>query len=575
MLSKLQEDIIRNRIKDPPKDLEVYKTGTYDITKDLDQLPDIKEATKLLHDAISNKKPIILSIDIDCDGITSGVVGWYSLLKIFNVPKELIKLCIGTRSEGRGVTEKIVSRVIKIVDKLELNNIEHHDEFLLITSDHGSTDNDRYITLKHLYPKCHIIVTDHHEVEEEGYPHLADAFINTQRPNTNFSKCICGCATVFLLYLKTYIDYYKGSIKDFKIVMPYVSLATVVDMMSMDDMLNRYLVKEGVKIVNEEPDFNFQTMKKLLGLPDVLNFRDFSITIGPLINTGNRLGTEEFTLLSFVLEDEDKSLQCFNYINNMNKLRKAKTVDATTEATSSFEVMSIEEHGCVGIIHHDVNLCGPVASSISQIYGRPSLCLGITSNDFAVGSARTTNSIDVLNIIRTAGINLNLDIQANGHKTACGIKFRIHSPEDIPNFRKEFGRLVTEELDKLSTISTGPEFVLKQDELTLDKVNEIMDIGPYGINFELPLLGTDDTMVIKSIIPIKTFFKITFSLTNGESIEGMIFFKTKLSNGVNYGNFRSRIKVGCRCYVNFHLVSNFYRNKLSPSLEIVDIIPIY
>ena len=148
-MTHLQEEIIRRRITDD--ELNVLYEGnienvldykSFDIYKDLDKLKDVDIASNLIQDAIKNNKHICISADYDTDGIPSLATVSYILFNMLKVNKENVSVIVGGRTYGRGVCTHVLNKL------KGLKTAKGKDIDLLITIDHGSTDQNSYRQLK-------------------------------------------------------------------------------------------------------------------------------------------------------------------------------------------------------------------------------------------------------------------------------------------------------------------------------------------------------------------------------------------------------------------------------------------
>lgn len=171
---------------------------------DLNLIEDIDNGSKLLHKHISNNNHIALVTDSDMDGITSAYVLYKGLIEIFDVPKSKITVIINKRTNGNGITEKLLAT---IMDSHERSKID-----LILTADHASSNG---ISIGKLRDKgIDVIVTDHHLVPETDNAFNANVFINPQKDKSDLYKRISGCAVAYFLLVNTktmYNDIYEDS----------------------------------------------------------------------------------------------------------------------------------------------------------------------------------------------------------------------------------------------------------------------------------------------------------------------------------------------------------------------------
>lgn len=566
-ITELQKKILEKRLieRDERFQLEDYfYTPENKIIKTYEPMKDIQESAKLINNHIQNKNIIIIATDIDCDGINSGAMGYYFFNKIMSIEDKNIKLVISSRKFARGFN----SDLMKKIDIILKDNI--NSKGIIITADMGSYDNENYKLFKNKYPYLDIVVTDHHEIPENNYPTEANYVINPQRKDNIFGKKLCGCGVLFMLLYEIYKlnnDKESSFIDLGEQLLPFVSIATIVDMMSMKDIFNRYLIRKGLLSGNENNNRNYVNYKSLLNIPNDITYKDCSSLIGPLLNTANRVSAEEFCLASLISKDDDRSLKFLEYIQSLNKIRKKNTDICLNNFLTSYDYKY--QNSYIGVIDSNMFISGSVASAISGMYLKPSIIFLNNNRDTLSGSARSgVDGLNVLDTIKSLPSDIVIDVA--GHKSACGVSIYKNKLEE---FRELFDKKIEEELNKLVLPTYDPEIILSHNDITINKAFEIMSVGPYGIDFPEPIITTGEPMIIKDLVPIRNFYKIVFVLANGNLITGIHFFRTNSKYNISSMNIRDIIKPGMKVQVLFYLGIDYYKRDPEPQLEIIDIIP--
>ena len=570
-MSTIVETIIKNRISDD--DLEYYYGDIdnllnykYDLITDLNTIRDMDKASDIINTTIENKGLIVIIGDIDQDGILGSYCIYTSLIDYMCSGKDNVKLIIGTRKEGRGINRYVLDKLYKLVNLLK------REPALIITVDHGSTDEPSYREIKSKFKNTKLIVTDHHTVEYDRYPKSADAFINVHRRDNEYDKHISGCVTGFLVMYYTYYKYCNADMSIFNHILPYAGLSTIGDVMSMKAPINRYLVNEAIRLLNntEDLDDNFVSFKDILKLQPTITYKDFGMSIAPFINTGNRMGCEEYALLSLVIEDINKKHELMDYIARLNKVRKDTTREITQQVMFSPEVTNYN-YGNVVSINSNAMIAGPVAGNLSGLLKRPIICVGGVDRDVYNGSGRCdVPGVSILEILREIQEeNEGVIKQANGHKGACGVT--IYG-DKLDVFRDLFNKKSEEMLKDIVIEPVEAEMILEHKDINMYTYGQVMKVSPYGLNWEEPIFRSNGLKVI-SMFKIKTFYKITFQLDDGYIIEGMYFFRHISKIGLNHLNLKDMIKEKSYVDVLYNISTNYYNSRYSIQLEIVDIRP--
>lgn len=574
-MTHLQEEIIRKRITDEELN-ELYEGHienvldykSFDIYKDLDKLKDVDIASNLVQDAIKNNKHICISADYDTDGIPSLATVSYILFNMLKVNKENVSVIVGGRTYGRGVCTHVLNKL------KGLKTAKGKDIDLLITIDHGSTDQNSYRQLKEYYPNIKILVTDHHTVEQDMYPISADAFVNVKRPDSAYTKTICGHQTIFLVLLKTHYD--LTGVKDitlFEPVLPYVALSTMGDMMPMKYPLNRYLIKYGLQVWNKRLDTKLNTITSALNLTSDISPDQLSMTIAPWVNSGNRLGYESYVVKTFIAKDRTIYDPLIDKIIEINNYRKSLTSSITKTVLDGLE-FSNNVYGIVVTIDSPQALVnGVIAGNIAQMYGRPTICFNDFKKDVLQGSGRAgEGNVDVLKIIRAIQADHpNLISSANGHAAAFGISILRDNLDKFKSLFNEYTKNYMPNIPIPTDIHS--EYTMPVENLTYHFVKQIKDLAPYGLDFKDPIIKVFG-LKIEEVIPIKTFYKVKFkSIDDKISLDGMCFFRVSMNNGLNYSNFKQILTKGTQVVVECNVGISTYGNRSFVSLNILTISP--
>lgn len=577
--NRILTTIFKNRIKDYESrkwykdDINIAINYPYTIDElynYISKIPDIDKAADILLKHMKSNSVIFFCIDLDHDGCSSGVVANLAMEHIFTNYHPQSFFIISSRKHARGFNNEMLTKINNVMEK---NNIT---KAVIVTADMGTGDESNYSKIKELHPGIEIIVTDHHTVTE-NYPKSADALVNIHREEFKLDKCICGCVTLFFLlvmtkYKETNIRYKEREFIDtFIYLLPYACTSTLVDNMSVKYPINRYLIKLGLDIINSDfPERNFNNFRQALRLPENISYKDISMSIGPLINTGNRLGFEKLTLHSLITKDDDKAREYLYKLLNLSNIRKKIVSKAMDTVLITNRVNELSH--CAVVTHTtDAYIAGNIANNLTQMLNRPVICFNdVETSDSYVGSARSTNGIKLLPIVKEiANDHPEMGITAQGHNGAFGCSiYRIH----LDKFKQLLDDRLSNVTTEISTIE--PELFLKHKELTIDTTDIINKLAPYGLDWEYPI-ATTEPMVVTYLTAINTFYVIGFELSTGEKIEGMHFFRYVSKQGINFHNFRDTIKKNQKVKVIFQLQKRYYRGYYSPMLEIIDIEPIY
>lgn len=568
-LNKLEEDIVKHRI--PEDCLQKHYNGDYkkvilpeyNVYEHLHLMPDMDKGVEILKRNMDNNKTIIGCVDLDQDGLGSGVVIKRILTDLFQYPSEKILILPNRRSKGRGFTY-FLKNIIRTYKKTKDETTN-----LVLLADHGIGDEVRYKELKE-ETGMDIILTDHHEVDYNNYPHSADAVINVHREECKFDRSICGCCTVFLFLVYAYWKI-KG-VKDihaFKDTLPFVALTTIVDSMPLHTPINRYLIKLGFEYMNYSNDVLWKSLASKYNLGGEILFHHAGGKIGPLFNAGNRMGVETLAYKLLASRTPEEFETYFSQMDEINKIRKEMKKDLLNTCLKDLENKPINSVLVINI-DTDVGIGGNVAGDIGSMYNRPVIVFNkIREGDTVYnGSARCIfdeiRYKDVLEEIQHdyPGMITNL----GGHANAFGVAVVKERLDEFKNILEDRTAKALSSIDFDKPLEY--EFELLPQHLTLDLCNVVYNCGPYGREFEEPVFFIRD-LIIDDIYTIGSFARLKFSSSDlSFSMVGIWFFRTRTKMCINARNIKQKLHVGDIVNIYFTIE----KTNSSFDLKLIDVI---
>lgn len=499
-LNLLKHKDILNRLNLTPLTAEVLMdyTKINDIEKSYHYLnqnynlasiinPTIEKASNELKDLIFNKnKKVLVLTDYDADGISSAVISYKLLNKVLPQDQFLVKT--NRRKYGNGLNHNL------------FNEIENFDQYdILITADQGSSNEPLFKELIEKNPNLKIFLTDHHTFREENYPYSVDYFINNQlehyeqlteeeRQSWNVFKDSSGCIMVFFLWLHTLKDHLPLE-EIYQEALPFLAITIISDVMSVDNPLNRFIVKSGLRLINDNRSDLFTSLRTFLRLEPFYSIDTIRYTLSPMINTGNRQHCEDLVFDLLTTNDRDTFLSDISELNMKNNERKQLTNEIVTKITQSSKLDG--KDGISLIIKTEMGINGIIAAKIGEIYQRPTVCF-LEVNGHYHGSIRGIvegyDVIEILNKINQEGLIKTY----GGHKEAAGC---VVEKEHIDLFKEKFNLYSKEKLDSLPPKDTIEVFrILKPEEITINNITNLTKLEPYGKNFLEPLFYSELTL---------------------------------------------------------------------------------
>ena len=316
--------------------------------------------------------------------------------------------------DGYGATKKLFKKLI-------LNNPK-----LIIMLDCGSTSVDAVNFLNKKNIKS--IIIDHHEIYKP-YP-LSNSIINPKK-NNGYGNYDYFCATTLTYF---FLDILLKKIKSNILIKDYlvfVLLATVCDVMPLRK-LNRLIA------INTLRDFDITNNKiinsiyRLKGIKNKLNINDLGYLIGPILNSGGRLGKSSYAVE--LLSSDDLDIIDKKLIKLISLNEKRKVIEEKILEEIDFDKIDKENKNIIILYKPNINegLIGIIAARLKDYFNKPSIII-TRSGDTLKGSARSIYNFNIGSIIK-AGIDQNIIIKGGGHNMAAGFTLNRNMLAVFENF---------------------------------------------------------------------------------------------------------------------------------------------
>ncbi|CAI8041163.1 Single-stranded-DNA-specific exonuclease RecJ [Geodia barretti] len=434
------------------------------------------KAVERIHKAISRGEKICVYGDYDVDGTTATAL----LLNTFRQMDVPIDYYIPNRfGEGYGLSEKTVKKIH-----------QKNEAKLLITVDCGITAVKEVALANQL--GIDVIVTDHHQPEEEQPP--AYALISPKIPGNEYPYTeLAGVGLAFKLaqaladdtaFLESQLD--------------LVALGTVADIAPLTGE-NRILSRLGLAELDkrERPGVHALCEVAEHKIDTPLDGNAISFKLGPRINAAGRMGTAHKVVELFTTDSEDEATRIASEVNEANKRRRKLGKQIQDEA---LEIIKKEiDDDTVGIVvasdkwdekaedaakGKEKGVVGIVAARLKETFYKPTVVLAI-DGDEATGSGRC---IEGMNLADSFVACTELLVKHGGHQAAAGLTLKT---KNIPKFRKAFNEYASEHLtEEALQPKLYLEFETRLSLLTLETLKELEQFEPFGKNNPVPYFGT-------------------------------------------------------------------------------------
>ncbi len=452
--SPLIAQLLYNRGLTEPSQLESFLTGDKRLSGDPSLLPDIQLAVARIYRALLSGENIAIYGDFDADGITGTAL-----------------LVQGLSSLGGRVIPYIPHRLTEGygLNIAALENLHRQGISLVITVDCGITALAEVKRANRL--GLDIIVTDHHSPLPEIPP--AIAIINPKRADSYYPFSELTGAGVALKLLQALLQGI-GKEEQLNGLMDLAALGTVADMAPLAGE-NRYLVKEGLKLINATPRLGIREILSQAGVsPGSLDAESISWIIAPRLNAAGRLAhaMTSYKLLMTDSPQEARSLAID--LEEKNAERQRLTSKVLIKAREQILAQGISPLLVAAGSDYPVGIAGLVASRLAEEFYRPAIVVR-TGELVSSGSCR---SIPEFNIILALNQCSHLLSQFGGHSQAAGFTLPT---KNLTYLQQHLARLATEQLagaDLRPQLDIDAEVTLP--DLSGDTFNTIQRLAPFG-----------------------------------------------------------------------------------------------
>ena len=500
-ISPLTARLIRNKDITGEQEIKEYLHGTLEDLHSASMMKGIPEAVELLRKKVSEQASIRIIGDYDIDGVCST----YILLRGFRAAGAQVDTDIPDRKkDGYGLNKELVKRAYDAgVDTI-------------VTCDNGIAAVQEIAYAEEL--GMTVIVTDHHEVQEELPP--AQVIVNPRQADCPYPfKKLCGAAVAWKLVGELWKQMGLPMAALYDDLLMFAGFATVGDVMDLTGE-NRILVREGLKRLRMTTHPGMSALIEVNELArDTLSAFHIGFVLGPCINASGRLSTAKRALELLDTEDQDLALERAAELKHLNDERKELTEQGLAQAVDLIEHSNLMEDRVLVVYLPDCHesLAGIIAGRIRERYYRPVFVL-TRAEDGVKGSGR---SIETYSMFEEMSKCKELYTKYGGHPMAAGVSM---PEEHVELFRQRLNELCTlteEELTEVIHIDMVLPFSYVSERL----VEELSLLEPFGKGNTKPVFAARSVQVLESRVLGKNQNVLRMKLMDesGTTLEGIYF----------------------------------------------------
>ena len=442
---------------------------------------DMEKAVERLSTAIDNGEKIVIHGDFDADGVTSTSL----LYRTFKYLGADVNYFIPDREkEGHGFDTKAL---VKIMTQVKPK--------VIISCDCGISDVEAVNFLKSF--KIDVIITDHHEAPE-ALP-AAYAIINPKAPDAldeNLTAkqilsltSLAGVGVAFKTAQALLEKYNK--LEFISEILPYVAVGTVADVVPLVGE-NRYLVTKGLDLISSGKHYGLTRLLESAGYKGQITSEHIAFGIAPRINASGRLDTVDAALKVLISDNKQEIEMAIQSLNEFNKIRQELCQNIFAEAD---EMVKREGNKNSAIVLFNkewhIGIIGIVASMLVEKYYKPTFLM--TYSEETKQYRCSARSIDGINLYDVISANSELLDGFGGHSMAAGLAFSKTSFEEVKSALCKTVKEMSQGKDLKPFLNIDLE--LNPDDITIDLVESISQMEPFGANNPSPVFAIKDMKI--------------------------------------------------------------------------------
>jgi len=523
--------------------------------------------------AISGREKIVVYGDYDVDGVTGSSLLFLALKQA----GAMVDCYIPDRmTEGYGLNAKA------------LETLKTAGASLVISVDCGITAVKEAETARAI--GLDLIITDHHEllnpksesrnpkirtVSDRGVGSpdsdyiLPDAYavlhpgLLSSGVSPDLRKSIGGLTGVGVAFkLAQALLGVSGIDERLTTYLDLVTLGTIADVGTITGE-NRILVKHGLDLLSSDSDTQRPGISALKEVSRLNNKKIgvgiVGFTLAPRINASGRLERADAAFQLLTTSSREEALKLASELDEVNRERQSVEEGIWEDARRLCRTIDTEAAGALVLSSETwhAGVIGIVASRIVEEFNRPTALIFV-QDGVGKGSARSIPGFDLYEgLVGCSDLLLGF----GGHKYAAG--FTI-AKDNIPQFRERLSALVLERIGPEGFVRTlSVDGAVSLDELTLDLMEKIEKLGPFGQGNPEPRLGARDLNVVSSRIVGNNHLKLRLRQQNGVSLDAIAFKRGHLLG--------KQIRDGARLAAVFTPRINVWNGTRTVELEIKDI----
>jgi len=448
-------------------------------------MKDMDKAVERIRYAIKQQEKIVVYGDFDADGVTSTTL----MMQVLSRLKANVQPYIPHRvDEGYGLNSPAL---------LELASRGVH---LVITVDCGIRSVQEVIDGQ--AAGLDIVITDHHSVGAEIPP--AVAVVNPQQADCPGDDNLAGVGVAFMVARALLLDAWqrlgrqKAHLRIYGTLvnelLDLVAIGTVADIMPLNTLTNRVLVRMGLEVINAGRRPGIRALMAVAGMKKgQATAMGIGFGLGPRINAAGRLESAMIAYRLLSAKTDEEAARYAQELQSLNTKRQHLTREAQERIAGLIEQNGFRDEQLIFAVDDEVvpGIVGLVAGRLTEAYYRPSVVVE-RGADECHASCR---SIPQFHITQALDECADLLVRHGGHAMAAGLTIL---PENLPILQQrltEKARSVLDGQELQPTITVDMELSLQ--DLSMSLAEELQVLEPTGHANEQAVFLSRDLHVLE------------------------------------------------------------------------------
>lgn len=371
-----------------------------------------------------------------------------------------------------------------------------------------------------------VIITDHHECKSGALPD-AVAVIDCKQegdpyPNPYLAgvgvalKLVSACDGNGMAMLERYAD--------------LVAVGTVADVMPLVGE-NRYLVRQGIKKLTEDPLPGFSAMLREAGVdPAHVTASAIGFSLAPRLNAAGRLGQAVKAARLLMCSDEQQAAPLAAELCDLNRQRQAIETEIWQEAQAAIVDEKPDGPIVLASDRWHQGVIGIAASRLAEQYCVPAIMICLMG-DTGKGSCRSYGGFNLYDALSACSEYL---LGYGGHALAAGLTIEPDKIEDFKAALKSYyQKKAPAELPEVQC----DLLIRNPDVLSVENVRELDLLEPYGNANQKPVFCLSN-VELEYVSNVGGGRHMRVRVRAGRTrFEGIYFSHTAESLGLNEGDY--------------------------------------